>query len=104
MPKSLHLDKIDNALDRLLPQKKYAVYQFIGGIYSLSKISFEIGLDDNCCMVSQMHPVELASRLLSIDSQMLSKALTTRLMNVPGENAEEIRYRNHSNHLHMASY
>lgn len=95
MPESLHLKQIDKALDLLLPSKKYDIYQLISGIYSLSKISFEIGSNDKC-MISSMHPVELASQLLSIDSQMLTEALTSRIMNVPGESGEQIRYINHS--------
>lgn len=89
------MEKVDLALNCLLPNRKYAIFLFIGGIYALSKISFQIGPNDDC-VVSSMHALEKVSDLLSIDKQMLAVALTTRVISVPGENGEKIRYKNHN--------
>lgn len=84
------IETLDKAFDRIIPNKKYDVYRFLAGIFCLSKISFQVGPNEEC-MVSTSHPVNVAAGLLSIDNEELLNALTTRSINMPS-NGEKIRY------------
>lgn len=84
----MSLDELDKAFNQLLPSKKYDLYQFVGGIFALSQISFRV-VDDKC-LISEVRPVELAAMLLGIDSDELKIALTCRTITVP--DGETIRF------------
>lgn len=90
----MDFEMLDKALDCLLPKKKFEVLQFIYGIFCLSKISFQAANEK--CSVFSTNPVDLAANLFSIDSEELKNALTSRIITVPGENGEKIRYKHKS--------
>lgn len=80
---------MDRCLDRILVQpQKYQLYQFIAGIYCLSKLEFissEFGCDID---PSSQNILKLAAHLLQVQEVELVSALLNRTIGVD----EKIKY------------
>lgn len=90
IPPNMCLEELDKEFECILPSKKYGVYQFIGGIICLSKITFHMNVDGKS--EPSLHAINEAARLFSIDKEELLDVLTTRTITVPGENGGKIWY------------
>lgn len=88
----MSFEELDKAFDLFFSQvKKNEIYQFLGGVFCLSKINFQNDASDYST-ISSDHALDLAAQLLSFDRKELTDALTIRKMTLPGENGEKIRY------------
>lgn len=87
------LAKLDEAFNKLFSQtKKLEMYQLIGGIYALSKVEFQNNNSNDGCVITSTHALEVAARLLSLDQNELSAALTSRIIQPTDNNGEIISY------------
>lgn len=89
-------ERFDEALSQfnIIPEQRIILYRIIAGILHLSKVDFED--NDPTCSISKSsdESVQIASQLLSIDSNDLVQNLTTKqlkISNRAGEVADEIQ-------------
>lgn len=85
---SISLEELDKSLGHIFSEaKKYEFYRFIGGIFCLSKITFDDDENGHSFIDEMKNPLKLAAELLAVDCKELTSCLTHRTIKVPGESS-----------------
>lgn len=87
------LEDLDKSFDKIFPQQqKYQLYQFIAGIYCLSKVYFQQSVVGCVLLPESERALKLAANFLKLEQEELADALLNRTIQPIGENQEKITY------------